>query len=381
MPDRISFSRHELLAALNLIGKVRPWQREYREPGKPNQLGLALIKISTWSGVATLTSANLDITISVDVPCGPGDTTMYLPLPNLLAATQKAAEGAEIVLEAGDGVTVFRAGRFRSQMAGSTRDMAPVRPPLDGARHTIPADTMRGGLRAAAPAVLDDSKRPFMGGVLLRGDGQSLSFVGMDDNRIHSAVGNNGGIDTNVIMPEALADLLAAILPEGKDVQVTIDQRAIELVFDRIRVGSNLIQGQFPAYRERLHTGKTRVYRAPASKLLNDIELVALVAPDKTRDIRFDFGPQCEVSAFRRSGNGVDVGCVVLEGAYEGPPLAIGFQVRLVTDALTLFGHEPIEWRMDGPLDPTVVTCPTLPGIEAMISPLRLVADHLRVAA
>lgn len=381
MPERITFERFQLLTALHLVSKVRPWQRPLRAGERSTP---ALIKIVADRGVATITSANLDMTIRGDIPCDMlGSGTMYLPLHNLTAAVEKSPEGAQIMLEPNGADTVLRAGRLRVQMTGMSADMASMRPAVEGQSLSILAATMRAGLRAAAPAVLDDNKRPYLGGVYLTGDGAALSFVGMDDNRVHSAAAEDSATRVSAILPEALADLLAAVLPETGDVAIVLNPgRAIELAFNRIRISSGLIQGQFPNYAPLLGTAKSRTLTAKADELLRDLELVALVSDPKTRDIRLDLSFNgCSASAFRRLGNGVDAGKVDLIAKYSGSPFAIGFAMRLVSDALSMFGSDVVEWGMDGPSSPTVITSAARPGLEMMISPMSLVGDHLRAAA
>ena len=393
MHNAIEFERSELAAALATAGKVKPWCREYmREVRRTNSAGdpetvkvrdhrTGLIKIDVREGLAFITSGNFDLTITVAIDVLGPDAVMYLPLTSFAASVEKAPAGAMIALEPNGADTVFRAGRFRSKMSGTVEDFAPIRPNLDEDAQTVPAAMLKAGLALTAPATLDDAKRPFLGGVYLHDGPSGFSLAAMDETRLHASSSHETRLHASAILPEKLADLLATVLPDQGDVQIVFGARTVEIHTHRLAIASPIIDGQFPEYEQKLCIAPTGVLTGRADRILSDFDLVATVADPKTRDVRLDLGENSEVSAFRRLGRGFDSGAVELEARYTGKPLAIGFQMRIVSDALAMFGDDQVEWQLQGPMDASVITSLARPGVAAMVSPIRLLGEHQREAA
>ncbi len=370
----VAFERTALVAALRIVGKVRPWPRDERQHG--------LIRIRHDGGRANLISTSLDMQIEIGLPCEadePGE--LVAPLATFAPFAEKLPEGCAVVLSPTDTGLVVRGGRSRSTLACSVVNAMAARGESASATHSMPAAALAKGLAAAAPAAIDDNARPHLGGVHLHDAGGSLRFEAQDGTRIHAARQDGTRIHAAAIIPRRAARMIVDLLPEEGDALIAIDERQVQVTAGALRITSALLGGQFPPIDPQLSAVTNRTLRGRADQLLADIDLVMTVANFRDRDFRFDLGPTCEVSAFRVLGGGPEMGAVQLEAAFEGAPLAIGFQFPLVRDALQLFGSSPIAWRMGGAEDATIISSPDHPDVEALVFPFRLVADHQRIAA
>lgn len=368
----VSFQRGQLAAALRILSKSPPWRRNETSPG--------VMRINTNGGTATLISSAMDMQIEVAVPCSPEPIAAELVVPfgSFSALVERFKDGSEVRLTANAGGTVVTSGRSRSTLVALATGALPIRAPLAMAPQSIPALVLSNGLKAALPAAIDDSKRPYLGGVHVHEIGGGVSFEAQDGTRIHAAKQGGARLDASASIPQRAARIIADLLPEDGNALVCIDERAIQVAAGPLRIIASLLDSRFPPVAAQLASPTVRRFRARADLLLADLELVMTVGNPRDRDFRLDLGASCEASAFRSNG---DRGAVEIGGQFEGAPLAIGFQFPLVRDALHLFGPSVIEWRMGGPEDPSIIASPDHPDIEAMVSPFRLVADHQRIAA
>lgn len=373
----VIFERDALRHAVAVAGKVQPWQANEKSP--------ALFRIVVRPEVATIVSTDVSVQIEADVPCEAehGTRSLVVPAANFSAWVERAPQGARVVLSAlEDGAgTTAAAGRSRVTMAGRSSQALPIREINDAPAPLMKATAFRDGLLAAVPATMDSYAQPYLGGVWIEPRGERLTFAAQDGNRVHAASQDGARVERAVLLPRKSARLIASLIDDEADyVAVQIDKRSIRVGYRGIRVMSALVDARFPSVDQQLASPTNRELRCKASALLADLDLIATVSLFRDRDFRLDLGEVCEASAFRIVPE-LAAGAVRLEATFTGAPIAIGFQFPLVRDALELFGDAEIVWRMGGPHDPTTISSPAFPGMEAMISPFLLAADHLREVA
>lgn len=370
----VRFQRDALVSALRTVGKVRPWQRDERTP--------ALTRIAVADDQAAVISTSLDMQIEVLVACDASvEQSLVAPITTFTGFVEKLPGGCEVEITPSDTGIVVRGGKSRSTLTASSINALPARDPSTSTARVMPAARLAAGLNAAVPASIDDAKRPYLGGVYLHDSEAGLRFEAQDGARIHATRQDGARIHASAIIPQRSARIIADLLPSDGDAEIAISERSAEIVAGDLRITCALLGGSFPPIEPQLAAATNRTLRANAADLLADIDLVMTVADLRNRDFRLDLGATCEASAFRVLGGGPEMGAVALNARFEGAPLAIGFQFPLVRDALQLFGAADIDWRMGGPEDPTIISSPHAPGVEALVSPFRLVAEHQRKAA
>jgi DNA polymerase-3 subunit beta len=384
---RAVIDRLKLVEALRLAGKVQPWRRAVPQfdakDGKPLppklMPGVVRIDVDTWK--ARLTVANFDMAIGVDVECNGTEGILYLPLTPLTAFVEKGS-ASMVELTADGHSTAIVCGRTKASTWGEAQDAPPPVPAIEVDARSVPAAIMRQGLGAAESAAKDDNNRPWLGGIFVHDAPTGPAFAAMDANRLHAKVIEGDAFGAKAILPRAAARMLVGMLPEEGDVGIRLDARGASFEWGQALFRTRLIDAQYPAFQQALNVGTDRVLRANADTLLADLELVACVADSKLQEIRLELGQTCTALASRiGTYGGQDSGQITLDATFAGEPIAIGFQLRLVADALHLFGENQIEWRMGGKFDPTVISSPFVPGTEAMVSPLLPAGAAQKVAA
>ncbi|QEH81018.1 hypothetical protein EIK56_24165 [Sphingomonas sp. C8-2] len=384
---RAVFERPALAEALQLAGKVQPWRRAvpmFDSNGKqlPPKMMPGVVRVDADTHSARLTVANFDMSITVEAPCNGVPGTMFLPLAPLAASTGKGVGTMVELLAAGHSVA-FVCGRLKSATHAEPVDAPPIPAEIAGAAVTIPAQTLRKGLDSTEAATKDDLKRPWLGGVYIHDGATGPAFAAMDGLRVHAVTLDGEAIGAKAILPRAAARLLLGMLPDDGDVTIHLDARGACFAWGAVQFCCKLIDAQYPRFDDQLKRDGGNAMRANAAALLADLELVACVADTKLQEVHLVLGEACEAQASRNGPgfySGSDSGSVLLDAEYSGTPMRVGFQLRLVSDALQLFGEREIIWRMGGPFDPTVISCPSLPGLEAMVS-LLLPAGAERKAA
>lgn len=375
----VAFERHPLLEAINLVGKVGPWRRtvpRFDSNGKqmPSKVIPGVVRLDIRPGEATLTCANFDMSLSTTIACRADDAgTLFLPLDSTGAAVEKIKAGAMIELHSDGTAVALLGGRLKVGTQAEPQDAPPQAQPVEGKARSVSVAMLREGLGSTNAATLDDPKRPYLGGVFIHDGSHGPAFVAMDGSRIHAKTAQGEAINAEAILPRAAGRLLMGLLPEEGTAEITVGNRGANFAWGRTVFRTRLIEGQFPSFGDQLAvctSGADRILRGNADAILADLQLVTTVSNPKYQDFVLELGPDGAVaSALFRSANGTDSGSVTLDAQFIGEPLSIGFQLRLVSDALDLFGEHLIEWRMSGPRSPTVISSPTMPGLEALVAP------------
>jgi len=372
----ITVEREAFVAALAIAGSVPPWAPPW-SVSTPSSAPLGLIRIVAADGLATITSANTDRSISTRVAVEGISLAVTVPFVALSRWVEKASKGARVEMT-DNGMTVsLAAGRSRASLPNFDKPLYPARDP-QGAVLTARADLLRAGLEAVAAVPKDDLVKPYLGAVLLHGSADQLGFIATDSSRIHEMT-SAAQDDVQAVLPNGTARLLLAVLPNGTEpVGITIDDRSIAFDFAGTRIASPLIDAAYPPTSQEFDAAMPNTLTARADFLLADIELVAAVADSRDRDFRLSLGSTCFASA--RAQNS-DHGQCELVAQWNGTPMDITFALRPVRDALALFGSETIAWSMGAPLEPTAITSPGRGDVRALVAPFIPKFHEERIAA
>jgi DNA polymerase-3 subunit beta len=370
------FDRAALLSALQFVGKVPPWQREGRA-GAERLPGV--VRITTAASRARLECANFDAAIGTEIDCQADDMTFHLPLVVLTKSLEKSNSDA-LQITVDEHSAILRYGRSRFSLWGEPQDMCPAMLPIEGDPFAVPAIVLREGLKATECATGSDPSAIFLGGVYIHGTARGVAFTASDKARIHTCTIDGAEVSgAGAILPRSMARLLLSLLPEAGDVSVTVSRRGALFKWGGTQFRSKLIDAQYPINAIQMPPAGVNVLRGQADAILDDINLAATVDQRANREIALDLGPICH--AFATANNG-DWGSVEMPHVeWNGPPLNILFRMRVVSDALGLFGSDLIEWWMAGARDQTTIASLAQPGLEIMVAPMLPSGPEMRRAA
>lgn len=343
---------------------------------------LANVLLRAGEGRLSLTATDLDIEIEDSLPAetaAGGEIT--LPAHTLLDIVRKLPEGAQIRLEAAtDKVTAtLRAGRSRFSLpwlpSAEFPSLARVE---DGTGFEIAGHVLAEAIERVKFAISTEETRYYLNGIYLHpvpGQPGRLRLVATDGHRLSLATLAVEGVADfpGVIVPRKAVDELARLAQAADKAALAIETSTAKLSarFGPARFTTKLIDGTFPDYVRVIPLGNDRVATLQAEELAAAMDRVGTVASEKGRAVK------CTFSAGRlalevtnpEAGSAYEE----VEIAYAGAEIAIGFNGRYVTDALSATAPSgPLEIALNDPASPAILRRPEASDDLVVLMPMRV---------
>lgn len=138
-------------------------------------------------------------------------------------------------------------------------------------------------------AVSDDETRYFMNGVYLDcQDEKDIIMVATDGRRlsyIKKELPHFISTFKGIIIPPKVLGLIKKLLPGEGMVSAAISDKSIFFTFNKQKISSNLIEGQFPDYRRVVPVSQQNKIELERKQLLDAIKRVSLLVEQKSRRI------------------------------------------------------------------------------------------------
>ena len=236
-------------------------------------------------------------------------------------------------------------------------------PPIPGfegeAEVVIASGALRRLIERTVFAAARENTRYAISGVLWEGSGKKLQLVATDGRRLAKAMGATkqsmkGGF--NAIVPSKTMSLLLRVIQgEGSD-QVALKVTGNQVVVQAgpVTLASVLVEGHFPKYDDVIPRDTDATVTFNTAELHGAIRRAALLTSDESKGIRADFTRDSLVLSSRAPQEGEAT--IDMKVAYEGPPMAIGFNPGFLTDALRVVEAEQVDLNLSGADKPGVLT-------------------------
>jgi DNA polymerase-3 subunit beta len=131
-----------------------------------------------------------------------------------------------------------------------------------------------------------------------------------------------------------------------------------------------LIDGQFPEYQRVIPKEGEKVVMVSKVRFLESLKRIALLSADKSYAVRIGL----EQNKLLITANNPDLGEAkdVLEVAYRGGDITIGFNARYLTDVLSVLETEEISFELGDEHSPGVIHAPGDRSFTAVVMPMRV---------
>jgi DNA polymerase-3 subunit beta len=245
----------------------------------------------------------------------------------------------------------IRCGRSNTKMVGMAKSNFPGLPvfPASGAIK-IPAAVLRSMISKTGFAIASEESRYTLNGALMVLKPESITMVATDGHRLahveragEKFEGVSGEMKT--LIPKKAMDELKSLL--DSDVE-TIDFAKDESTLF-FRVGPRLLTsrqltGQFPNYEAVLPKDITKSITLQGDELGSAIARVAQFADERSRAVRL----RLEKGELKLSASSTETGESEdsIEVAYDGEPMAIGFNAQYLIDFIKAVGSGEVKLEL-----------------------------------
>ncbi len=270
-------------------------------------------------------------------------------------------------------------GRSRLRLVGLPASEFPSFPRGDekqARKLSFPAADLARMIDRTLFAVSTDETRAHLGGVYLCGGGDDLlRFVGTDGHRLaiseHPLPGAKLGSDGVILPRKGLAELRKLLDDAAGAVSLWLHASSVRAEVGSVEILMRLIDGEFPNYEQVVPESTKFKVAVSNADLLAALRRVSVVASERARGVKLAVSEgQLVVSA---SSPDFGEASEEIEVSYQGDEIAIGFNARYLTDALTVLPDDAVvEIGLTNDVSPGVLGLQDDESYRYIVMPMRL---------
>jgi DNA polymerase III subunit beta len=319
---------------------------------------LSHILMETGESSVRLAATDLKVSIECTVDCTvkrPGALTVS---SQRLSSMLSELPDQEINLNLTDNnVIELKCGRIETKLFSMSPDEFPPIRSFEGVEPLVfRQGTLKNLFQKCSFAICTDQARYNLTGLLFEISNGKLTVVATDGRRMSLASGDEGipeAAAAKVIIPSKMIHELERLLGEDKEVQVMIDESQAAFVFDRIRLVTALIEGNFPNYDLVIPKKHDKEAVLSTSKFTEAMRRTRTMTNDKFNSVRLNLADgnlklkvvTPEVGEYEEE----------LEVEYGGENIEIAFNPDFVLDVLKHVSEEKVCLVLKDGMSPGVV--------------------------
>lgn len=283
-----------------------------------------------------------------------------------LYAIVNAMDNGELCVETDDNSLIKISGQNTDfQILGKDGSGFPNIPNIEGEfTYKLTKSKIRNMINRTVFSVSNNESNPVFTGSLFEIDGDKLKIVALDRNRIavrrESMINDLSGEPTMtrfVVPGKAENDLLRVIQDTDEEICVRMTRKHIIFTFDNIYYISRLLEGDFMNYKRLLNPENKFELIVSTKDFLESVSRAAILLESYKNNfliINLAEG-QMNVSCSTEFGKVDDViGSEFIKGGEE--TLKIGFNHKILIDALRAIGEDKVKLTFNGPTNPIIFT-------------------------
>jgi DNA polymerase-3 subunit beta len=246
----------------------------------------------------------------------------------------------------------------------------------------LEAETFRRMIDQVVFAAATDESRPILTGVLAQFHQGGLTMAAADGFRLSVATADVGvdlDTTTSVIIPaRALSELSRISTAQTDPIELIITPQRNQILFhlDSTDVVSQLIEGNFPDYKQIVPKAYTTRTIVATSDLLKAVKVAFLFARDAANIIRFNIVPGSELTPGQVvvTGTSAELGDNVseIDASIQGDEIEIAFNAKYMIDALSVVGTAEIALETSTASSPGVIRPVDGDGFLCVIMPMHI---------
>lgn len=295
-------------------------------------------------------------TLSVDEP---GQTVVQAD--RLLNIIREMAD-VEIALEANDSHCIIRGEGSEFKIYVQRPEDFPPVPGFEGEPDlVVDGDQIRRMIAWTIYAAARETSRFAINGVLWEKHGEQLFLIATDGRRLARAGGRvrgGGTSDFQAILPGKALNVFEKVFNPPRDAdgwQVDVKlmpNQALLRSGDRV-LSTVLVEGHFPKYDDVIPKDNDKCARVDRLEFNSAIRRAALLTTEESRAVKLSFSRDQLVITSQSPEQGEAT--IQVPIAYDGEPMAIGFNPAFVNDALRAISFEEIHIELKEPTRPGII--------------------------
>ncbi len=334
------------------------------------------------SGKLVVTANNLDICIEFTTECNIPEGGSIALSSRMFGDIVRRLPDMEVDLHVNESnnVTTIKCGKSEFNIQGLSAHEYPEIPEVqESYRLSMKQNVLKKMIRKTVFAVSqNEARKPILTGSLFEIDTGVLSVVATDGYRlaiIKEVVDASLEPKSFVIPGFTLRELLKVLRDDEENVDIIVSDRHVMFDFGEFKIVTRLLEGKFINYRPVLTTPNSIIVNTNARSLADSLDRAALIINDdmtakaeKLPVILNITTDKIEITCMTSRGKVYDA----IDVSASGDDLEIGFNYRLLLDALKGCEDDDIKMQFSNPRSSCFINSTTDDSYTYMILPVRL---------
>lgn len=310
--------------------------------------------------------------LALSQPHEPGATTV--PARKFFDICRGLPDGAEITVTLESDRMLVRSGRSRFSL--STLPAADF-PNLDDwqseVEFTLPQATLKRLIESTQFSMAHQDVRYYLNGMLFETEGEELRTVATDGHRLavcSMSVGQSLPTHSVIVPRKGVMELVRMLDGGETPLTLQIGSNNIRASMGDYIFTSKLVDGRFPDYRRVLPKNPDKTLEAGCDVLKQAFARAAILSNEKFRGVRLYLSnDQLKITANNPEQEEAEE---ILDVAYQGAEMEIGFNVSYVLDVLNALKSEQVRLLLtDGVSSVQIEDCASQ-SAAYVVMPMRL---------
>lgn len=336
---------------------------------------LSGILLTAKDGQLNLTATDQEIGIELAIPITVHEPGSVVLPAKYFGEIVRRLPGGEIDIDVKANVATIAWQRSQFTINGFAADEFPLLPE-DNSGMTLEIDQtqMRNLIRQTIYCTARDEIRPTFTGVLFKATPEALVLVATDGARLAysraATAGEQGQAFQTIVPGRTLGELTRILSGDAKPLKVGFSGNQIHFTANGCHISSRLIEGQFPNYEMAIPKDYKCVLKVSNREFTEALDRASLIAAENSYMITL----ATEEDRVILTCSTPDVGNVHEEVLVEkdGDRLQVGFNARLLIEALRSIEYDEVLLELTGPLSPARIRPQATETTFAIVLPMRL---------
>lgn len=337
---------------------------------------LSGLHLKATDDVLTVTGSDRELTVRATVTVNTDEPGEAVLPARLVHDIVRSLDVGAVSIEVNDDLAIITAGRSEFRIQTIPVEDYPRLGSPSGERISLVAEELSGGLRQVVMAASSDDSRPILTAVLMSSEDDGLRLVATDSYRLAVRDLPNGtslAAGKKVLVPSRALSELVRVLADAESVDVMLGEQDVTFeVTDpdgRIEVSTQLIDGNFPPYRNLIpdsYPNELRIGREPLLEAVRRMKLMAREAAP----LRMTQRPEgVELMAITQ-----DVGEATefVDGQYVGDELTVAFNPDYLIAGIEAAPGDEVVLKTVDALKPAVLQAGEGSDFTYLLMPVRV---------
>lgn len=270
-------------------------------------------------------------------------------------------------------IVIIESGNSYFEIKGLSADGFPMLPEIqEENKICISQSSLKDMIRKTIYAISTDENRKILTGSLIEASQGDLTMVSLDGFRMAIAKTLiSSYVDFSAVIPgKNLMEILKILEQTDKEISITLSKNQALFEFEKCRVVSKLLDGEYMNYKNFIPEQFETVIEANVNELEQSIERASLITnEDKRYPVKFIIQEDRMVIT---SSAEIGLSKEEIEVKQDGNNITIGFNPRYMLDSLKVIEDEKVNISFSSSIGPSVIKPVQGDKFIFMVLPVRM---------